>query len=142
MSDTVVFTPRYRTAADLLGSAHRTVIRETVAPPTPGLSSAGMESPAFTIEELSVPERPGAPGWTDFVAAVRVRNTVETHGYGTDVLNYTAEEVLPGWLTLEHSPRRLFVARTDAVIVGRAGRRATQAGPSARRSRHALHSAS
>lgn len=79
-----------------------------------------MESPAFSIDELAVPAGPGAPGWADFEAAVTVRNTVEAQAYGTEVLNFTAEEVFPGWLTLEHSPRRLFVARSDDRIVGRA----------------------
>lgn len=79
-----------------------------------------MEDLVVDIDEVSVPAGPGAPGWADFAAAVAVRNTVESAAYGTDVLNVTAEEVFPAWLTLEHSPRRLFLARTAGLVVGRA----------------------
>jgi GNAT superfamily N-acetyltransferase len=83
-----------------------------------------MESLAFNIEELAVPAGPGAPGWADFEATVRVRNIVESQAYGTEVLTFTAEEVFPTWLTLEHSPRRLYAARAGAdageAVVGRA----------------------
>ncbi|WEO75927.1 GNAT family N-acetyltransferase [Cryobacterium sp. SO2] len=79
-----------------------------------------MESRGFSIDELAIPTEPNGTGWTDFAAAVAVRNTVETQAYGTGVLAQSAEELLPGWLTLEHAPRRLFVARVGGEIVGRA----------------------
>ncbi|PXA67915.1 GNAT family N-acetyltransferase [Cryobacterium arcticum] len=79
-----------------------------------------MESPVFSIDEVAVPAEPGAPGWADFEAAVLVRNTIETDAYGTDVLGFTAVEVFPSWLTLEHSPRHLFVAKVHGRIVARA----------------------
>lgn len=87
-----------------------------------------MESRLFRIDELLVPPRPGAAGWPDFVAAAAVRNAVESSAYGTDVLAYTAEELLPGWLSPRHTPRRLFAARAGGEIVARAAYE-TQADP-------------
>jgi GNAT superfamily N-acetyltransferase len=63
------------------------------------------------IEELSIPEEPGAEGWDDFVAAAEVHNAVEADAYGTDELSVTAEEELPDWLDQDWDPRRLFVVR-------------------------------
>jgi len=79
-----------------------------------------MESRLFHVDELVIPQRPGAAGWPDFVAAADVRNVVESSAYGSDVLGYTARELLPGWLTPRHTPRRLFVARAGTDIVARA----------------------
>ena len=88
-----------------------------------------MEGRSFGIDELSIPAAPGGPGWPEFVAAVDVRNRVEAHAYGTGELAQSAEELLPGYLTPEHSPRRMFVARVAGAIVGRAAYE-TQADPS------------
>lgn len=74
----------------------------------------------FSIDEMAIPAAPGDDGWDDFVAMVELRNTVETAGYGTDELNYSAEELLPGWAHQDFGPKRLFVARSDGRIVGRA----------------------
>lgn len=74
----------------------------------------------FTIDELAIPAAAGDDGWDDFAAMVDVRNTVEAAGYGTDELNFSAEELLPGWTNQEYGPKRLFVARADGRIVGRA----------------------
>jgi len=79
-----------------------------------------MEGRPVSIDELSIPAAPGRPGWPEFVAAVDVRNRVEAHAYGTGELAQSAEELLPAFLTPEHSPRRLFVARAAGAIVGRA----------------------
>jgi GNAT superfamily N-acetyltransferase len=79
-----------------------------------------MTDQVFTIEELGIPAAPDAPGWPDFAASVVVKNTVEAAAYGTEELAFTAEELLPGWHTLEHAPRRLLVARVRGDIVGRA----------------------
>lgn len=79
-----------------------------------------MEGRSFSIDELSIPAAPGRPGWAEFAAAVEVRNRVEAHGYGTGELAQSAEELLPAFLTPEHSPRRLFVARAAGAIVARA----------------------
>jgi GNAT superfamily N-acetyltransferase len=74
----------------------------------------------FTIEELPIPAEPGAAGWHDFVATVELDNEVEAAGYGTDELAVTAEEALPGYHHQEYDPRRLYVVRVGAEIVGRA----------------------
>jgi GNAT superfamily N-acetyltransferase len=63
------------------------------------------------IEELTIPEEPGAEGWDDFAAAAEVHNAVEAAAYGTDELSVTADEELPDWLDQEWDPRRLFVVR-------------------------------
>lgn len=74
----------------------------------------------FTIDEQAIPASPGDDGWDDFTAMVELRNIVETAGYGTDELNYTAEELLPGWAHQEYGPKRLFLARAEGRVVGRA----------------------
>jgi len=79
-----------------------------------------MEGRSVSIDELSIPAAPGRPGWLEFVAAVDVRNRVEAHAYGTGELAQSAEELLPAFLTPEHSPRRVFAARAAGAIVGRA----------------------
>jgi GNAT superfamily N-acetyltransferase len=78
-----------------------------------------MTDDVFTIEELPIPAAPHGAGWPDFAASVDVKNAVEAAAYGTDELAFTAEEVLPGWHTLDHAPRRLLVARLHGSIVGR-----------------------
>ena len=79
-----------------------------------------MTDDAFTIDELRVPAQSSGAGWADFAASVKIRNVVEAAAYGTDELSFTAEELLPGWQTLEHAPRRLFVARAQGAFLGRA----------------------
>lgn len=74
----------------------------------------------ITIDEVTVPRGPGSDGWADFVASVDVHNQVESAGYGTDELSFTATEVHPGWLVQSSGPRQLFVARADGQVVGRA----------------------
>ncbi|MBB5641632.1 GNAT family N-acetyltransferase [Cryobacterium roopkundense] len=54
------------------------------------------------------------------MAATAVRNAVETEGYDTTELNFSAEEVLPIWLNQAHEPMRLFAARVDGAVVARA----------------------
>lgn len=79
-----------------------------------------MEPRSFDVGELAIPPEPAGPGWADFAAAAAVRNAVEESAYGTGVLAHSAEEQLPAWLTQQHEPRRLFVARVDGVVVARA----------------------
>ncbi|MGO4691847.1 GNAT family N-acetyltransferase [Glaciibacter sp. 2TAF33] len=78
-----------------------------------------MEQARFTIDELSIPDRPGAEGWDDFVAMTRVRNEIETAGYGNAELSYSAEELLPIWRNQAFDPKRLFVARVGGRIIAR-----------------------
>jgi len=73
------------------------------------------------IEELPIPEEPGAEGWDDFAAAAEVHNAVEADAYGTDELSVTAEEALPDWLNQDWEPKRLFVMRAEDNLEPDAG---------------------
>ena len=79
-----------------------------------------MTAADIPIDELTIPSALGAPGWADFVAATAVHNAAETEAYGTTELTFSPEEVLPAWLNQEHEPMRLFAARVDGAVVGRA----------------------
>jgi GNAT superfamily N-acetyltransferase len=74
---------------------------------------------AFVIDELTLPESVDAPDAGDFVRAVEVGRIVETEAYGTADIPYTADEELPMHRN-PFEPHRLFVARVDDEIVGRA----------------------
>jgi GNAT superfamily N-acetyltransferase len=74
----------------------------------------------FTIDEIDIPASMDAPDAADFAEMVDVRNAIETDVMGTDALNYTARELLPNYQVQEYEPMRLFVARVDGRIVGRA----------------------
>lgn len=74
---------------------------------------------AVVIEELAIPASMDAPDAADFAEMVDVRNAIETHVMGTDVLNYTARELLPIYRMQHHEPMRIFVARVAGRIVGR-----------------------
>jgi GNAT superfamily N-acetyltransferase len=71
------------------------------------------------IEELDIPAGLDDPAAADFIEMVRVRNTIEHFAVGTDALVPTAAELLPVF-TSAFEPKRLFVARVDGSIVGRA----------------------
>ena len=74
---------------------------------------------AVVIEELAIPASMDSPDAAGFAEMVDVRNAIETHLMGTDVLNYTARELLPVYRVQRHEPIRLFVARVEGRIVGR-----------------------
>ena len=74
----------------------------------------------FSIDELVIPATPNAPSWPDFAAVAGLRNIVEAEGFGTDDLQYSAAELLPGWLNTTYDPKRMFVARVDGTVVARA----------------------
>lgn len=74
----------------------------------------------FTVEELTLPEEPGATGWNDFVAMVAVQNAADAEVYGTDELSFTPEELLPVWHNQRYEPKRALVARSAGRIVARA----------------------
>lgn len=73
----------------------------------------------FTVAEAAIPVEVGAEGWSDFVAMTDVRNEIEAAAIGSRELAFEAEELLPVWLD-PHAPRRLFVARVEGRIIGRA----------------------
>lgn len=72
------------------------------------------------IEELVIPTTLGDPAAADFVEMVDVRNAIESAAIGSDALAVTATELLPLYQFREHDPKRIFVARIDGRIVGRA----------------------
>lgn len=72
------------------------------------------------IEEIEVPESVEGPGWSDFVAYVRVRNDVEAHALGSDVLRQEPVELIPPFRSNPQRARRTLVARVDGEVVGRA----------------------
>ncbi|WP_104084323.1 GNAT family N-acetyltransferase [Cryobacterium sp. Y11] len=74
----------------------------------------------FSIEELVIPASPNAPGWPSWEAVAALRNIVEAEGFGTDDLQYSADELLPGWLNTTYDPKRMFVARVNSTVVARA----------------------
>lgn len=75
-------------------------------------------TPRYRAQELAIPLAPGAYGWDDFAAAMRLHFANEALVYGTSELSYTPEEALPGYLDVENEPTRLFVTRIDGEIVG------------------------
>ncbi|WP_162605373.1 GNAT family N-acetyltransferase [Jiangella ureilytica] len=74
---------------------------------------------AVVVEELAIPASMDAPDAAAFAEMVDVRNAIESHLMGTDVLNYSARELLPVYQRQQHEPIRLFVARVAGRIVGR-----------------------
>ncbi len=73
----------------------------------------------LTIEELAIPESVDDADAGDFVEMTRVRNEIEADTVGSFDLAFTPRELLPAWLDPDE-PKRLFVARVDGRIVGRA----------------------
>jgi GNAT superfamily N-acetyltransferase len=73
----------------------------------------------FVIAEMALPTEVGAEGWSDFVAMADIRNRVQASATGSSELAFTAAELLPPWLD-PSNPKRLFLARVDGAIVGRA----------------------
>jgi GNAT superfamily N-acetyltransferase len=75
--------------------------------------------PAFTIDEISIPATIDDHDAADFIGTIEVGNEVEAIGYGTPDLAYEPAEELPHFIN-PHEPTRMFAARVDGRIVGRA----------------------
>ena len=73
----------------------------------------------LTIDELPIPASLDEPGGADFAEMVALRNAVEVEILGNDDLSPTAKELLP-FFRDPFAPKRLFLARIDGRIVGRA----------------------
>jgi GNAT superfamily N-acetyltransferase len=73
----------------------------------------------FEIEELPIPQSLDGPGGADFADTVDVRNAAESHAYGTTDVAVPVEEILAHWHD-PHQPQRLWGARREGRIVGRA----------------------
>lgn len=74
---------------------------------------------AFDIEELVIPASLDDPDGAAFREMVDVRNAIETWTFGSPDLEYSAEELHPGWLD-PYEPKRLLVARVEGRMVARA----------------------
>ena len=72
------------------------------------------------IEELSIPATLDDPDAAGFIEMVGVRNAIETRLLGSDALACTPAELLPVYQAQEFEPSRIFVARVDGRMVGRA----------------------
>jgi GNAT superfamily N-acetyltransferase len=73
----------------------------------------------FTIDELPIPETLDGPGGEAFAEMARVSNEIEAGLVGNYDLTYEPNEMLPLYHN-EYEPKRVFVARVDGRIVGRA----------------------
>ncbi|VXC56123.1 GNAT family N-acetyltransferase [Aeromicrobium sp. 9AM] len=78
-----------------------------------------MSSISFTIEEIQVPESIEGPGWEVFEEYVTVRNAVETHTMGTDLLEMSLPDVWSEYRDNPHRTRRHFAVWQDGAIIGR-----------------------
>ena len=70
------------------------------------------------IEELQPPATLDDPGGADFIEMTRVRNEVEAAAVGNYDLAIAPQELLPEYHN-SYEPKRMFVARVNARIVGR-----------------------
>ena len=67
-----------------------------------------------------IPGNLETPEARDFLEMVEVRNEIETALVGTTALNYSPAELLPVYLSQGFSPKRIFIARANGRMVGRA----------------------
>ncbi|MET0821087.1 MAG: GNAT family N-acetyltransferase [Aeromicrobium sp.] len=74
----------------------------------------------LTIDELVMPAALDAPGGGDFIEYATLRNDVETHTLGTDLLAMGLHEMLSEYVSTGTRARRHLVARDGGVMVGRA----------------------
>ena len=75
---------------------------------------------SLTIDELQMPDDLGGPGGADFAEYATLRNDVETHTLGTDLLAMGLREVLSEYVSSATRARRHLVAREGGSMVGRA----------------------
>ena len=75
---------------------------------------------SFTIAELTMPDGLDAPGGEDFAEYATLRNAVEVHTVGTDLLAMGHQEMLAEYVSTATRVRRHLVAREDGLMVGRA----------------------
>jgi GNAT superfamily N-acetyltransferase len=75
---------------------------------------------SLTIREMVPPESLNGPHGAEFRAYVAVRNAVEAHVIGSDLLAPTPEELLPEYRTNPMRERWHALASVDGVPVGRA----------------------
>jgi GNAT superfamily N-acetyltransferase len=74
----------------------------------------------FSIDELSIPASIDGADAAEFIEMVNLRNALEAQIVGSNVFDVTAAELLPVYQAQEFAPKRIFVARVDGRMVGRA----------------------
>lgn len=74
----------------------------------------------MTIEEIELPQTLDGAGSEAFRRYAAVRNTVEAHTLGTDLLSMKLPELLAEYRSNPHRIRRHFVAHDGDEVVGRA----------------------
>lgn len=84
-----------------------------------GSGTNGIAMTAFTIEELLIPASVDTPDAADFIEATRVANDIEADIVGSYDLGWEPVELLPQWQN-PYETQRMFIARADGRIVGRA----------------------
>ena len=78
-----------------------------------------MSTPAFTIDEITMPASMADDRSGEYAEMIAVRNEIETEVMGTYALTMSAEELLPLYSDQKYSPRRMVVVRIDGRILGR-----------------------
>ncbi|KAA1395862.1 GNAT family N-acetyltransferase [Aeromicrobium ginsengisoli] len=78
-----------------------------------------MNTISFTIEEIQVPETIEGAGWEVFEEYVTVRDAVESHTMGTDLLELPLADVWSEYRDNPHRTRRHFAVWQDGGIIGR-----------------------
>jgi len=73
----------------------------------------------IVITEVVIPMTLDAPDADEFLACVAVRNAANQHDAGSNDLDYSAEELLPGWQKTTFEPKRMLSARLDGRLVAR-----------------------
>ncbi|WAB83804.1 GNAT family N-acetyltransferase [Microcella daejeonensis] len=73
----------------------------------------------ITITEVVIPASLDADDAAEFLACVEVRNAANRHDSGGTDLDYSAEELLPGWQKTTFEPKRMLAARLDGRLVAR-----------------------
>lgn len=74
----------------------------------------------MTFEEIEMPAALDGPGGAEFAEYIAVRNAVEEHTLGTDLLTPGPPQILSEYRNNTQRVRRHFVARIDGRMVGRA----------------------
>lgn len=78
-----------------------------------------MSSISFTIDEIRVPETIDGHGWEVFKEYAAVRNAVEAHTVGTDLLAMSLPDVWAEYRDTPHRTRRHLAVWQDGAIIGR-----------------------
>lgn len=74
----------------------------------------------YRIDELIITTTPDAETYAAFAESVTMRNAIEADLVGSWALAVTTDELLPQYQDTTYEPHRLWLARVDGAVVGRA----------------------